>query len=635
MSEFFSQLGANIRFPDANINGGGPLPTSLSGPAGVNGDPDGRINFNSELLSGIAPYAYGPGQGRMGADRNYQQIPHRIQKIVPKIFLPYADVSNVESSLAISHAVDQGDIAFILQSSRVQSLIYDNMAMRDASIANLQIPSHTVFINISTVNYLLAGLQRLTAETPQSAPWAMLARDLGYQYKRKHRRVDLLQLVSTRMIPFGICAGSENQGGKHETGLAPVQAAANHVTTLTVDGQNRDLVNIWRNIDISAGDNLILKLQWLPTQSYTLNHYYKGVVRQTFVRAQHSWQLIPDVFKMGFAPAPPSNAPWSYDYRVNGYWRIGQCFQHRASCEADPCNVCDDTHFLRGQLLQVTFAPVWTQFQPLNHMDADELMLPVVSAPDVRAASLRAAGAKRTFQDAFRDQPDSNCLLQIVPTSGPACLLKKWNLVSGNVLPVNSALSLTPFNLGITLAVPSLVPATATTIASTERSEPARQDKAVVVASRSPAQEALLPRAAATAPIDEALRPARNPPQPGMLAAREAPQPAMAPERGPPPQTERGPPAQAERGPPAQAQREQPAQAQRGPPPQDNVSAEPATVARLPIALPAVRPVASLSSLGSEMRQMTTESTSSVAGAGDRTIKRVLNKGGRRPTTSD
>ena len=45
---------------------------SLSGPAGVDGDLDGKINFNNNLLSGIAPYAY--GQGRMGSDRNYQQI---------------------------------------------------------------------------------------------------------------------------------------------------------------------------------------------------------------------------------------------------------------------------------------------------------------------------------------------------------------------------------------------------------------------------------------------------------------------------------------------------------------------------------------------------------------------------------
>jgi hypothetical protein len=72
MTDFFGGLtGSNIRFTDARIDGDGPLPTSLSGPEGINGDPDGRYNFNVSLLSGITPYAY--GQGRMGSDRNYQQ----------------------------------------------------------------------------------------------------------------------------------------------------------------------------------------------------------------------------------------------------------------------------------------------------------------------------------------------------------------------------------------------------------------------------------------------------------------------------------------------------------------------------------------------------------------------------------
>jgi len=175
--------------------------------------------------------------------------------------------------------------------------LFDSTAMRDASVANLTIPGHTTFINISTANYILAGLQRVNADTPQGTSWAALARDLGYNYKNAHQRLELQRLVSTRMLPFGICAGSEKQGGQHETGLAPVQAAANHVTTLTVDGQNRDLVNLWRNVDLSAGNTLIFKLAWLPTQ---------------------------------LKPAP--GAPWPHDYRINGYWRIGQVFQHRASC---------------------------------------------------------------------------------------------------------------------------------------------------------------------------------------------------------------------------------------------------------------------------------------------------------------
>jgi hypothetical protein len=608
MSEFFSQLGANIRFPDANINGGGPLPTSLSGPAGVNGDPDGRINFNSELLSGIAPYAYGPGQGRMGADRNYQQIPHRIQKIVPKIYLPYADVSNMESNLALSHAVDQGDIAFILQSTRVQSLIYDNMAMRDASIANLQIPSHTVFINISTVNYLLAGLQRLTADTPISAPWAMLSRDLGYQYKRKHQRLDILRLVSTRMIPFGICAGSEHQGGKHETGLAPVQAAANHVTTLTIDGQNRDLVNIWRNIDISAGDNLILKLQWLPTQNYTLNHYYKGVVRQTFVKTQHCWQLIPDVFKMGQAPAPPSAAPWSYDYRVNGFWRIGQCFQHRASCESDPGNVCDDTRFLRGQLLQVTFAPVWTQFQPLNQVDADDkneavLLVPIASKP-FKTPVL----AKRTFQDAFED-PDTNCLLQHMPASNPVCLLKKWNLATSNAFTVDTALLREPVQL--------------TNLQGIHLTESAAASTALAASSATSTHGASRPSVALSNAGKNVVAPAIATAVPTPIAPAK-----IAPAKSPVVQPI---------APTGDLPRQLPA------------SADLKTGARQPTTVPAIkklepsvpsvavvstRPVASLDSLASDMSQLPTDSTTAPAVAGERTVKRVLNKGSKRQNAS-
>ena len=246
MADFFAQLsGGNVRLPDTNINGGGPLPTTLSGSTGVNGDPDGQYNFNSELLSGITPYAY--GQGRMGSDRSYQQVPHRMQKIIPKLFLPYADFMHDNELLGLSHSVDQGDVAFVLQSSYVQCLLFNSVQIRDASIYKTSMPSRSAFINISTVNYLMAGLQRINASQKNTSTWVTLANNLGYDYKRsgdnKENRTQILKLVSTRMLPFGICAGSEKQGGQNETGLAPVQAAANHVSTLTVDGQNRDLVN--------------------------------------------------------------------------------------------------------------------------------------------------------------------------------------------------------------------------------------------------------------------------------------------------------------------------------------------------------------------------------------------------------
>jgi hypothetical protein len=42
MSDFFGGLkSGNVRFTDARSNGDGPLPTSLSGPEGINSDPYG------------------------------------------------------------------------------------------------------------------------------------------------------------------------------------------------------------------------------------------------------------------------------------------------------------------------------------------------------------------------------------------------------------------------------------------------------------------------------------------------------------------------------------------------------------------------------------------------------------------
>ena len=261
MADFFSNLGSGIRLPDARIGGGGPLPTSLSGPAGINGDPDGRYNFNNSLLDGVIPYA-GPDGGRISSDRNYQQIPHRVQQIIPMVYLPKAQAPFDQETVGVSHAVDQGDIAFTVVSERIQHLVIH------ASMHNgprIQMPARNVFVNLPTFNYILAGLQRLQPEHKirgsNKCAWAQLADDLCFDFTNPNRLAEILRLVSTRLLPYGICAGSEHQGGKHETGLAPVQAAANHVTTMTVDGQNSDLVNFWRASDVSAGDILIFSLE--------------------------------------------------------------------------------------------------------------------------------------------------------------------------------------------------------------------------------------------------------------------------------------------------------------------------------------------------------------------------------------
>ena len=67
-----------------------------------------------------------------------------------------------------------------------------------------------------------------------------------------------------------------------------------------------------------------------------------------------------------------------YDYRFDGYWRIGQVFHHRNANDIDVKGYADDTCFLRGHLMKLTFAPMWVQMerrQPLlaNKTNCDPL----------------------------------------------------------------------------------------------------------------------------------------------------------------------------------------------------------------------------------------------------------------------
>ena len=371
MSDFFSGLSSGIRFTDAQINQGGPLP------GGPYSSYDGRINAGTDLLSNISPYA-GPKGGQMGSDRNYQQIPHRSQQIIPLLYLPKAD-DPLNECVPISHAVDYGDIAFVLNSNRCENFISPGYLRRGPQQGKA--PGRNAFCNLVTVNYILAGLQRVTS-TDKKSEWRQLADDFDFKTTADldANIHEVLRLISTRILPFGVCAGSEHQGGKHETGLAPVQAAVNHVTTMTVDGQTRDLVNVWRGCDLSAGDNLIFRLAKAPTRRFTLNHYYKGTVSQEFNSEIVCWQLVPDRFEMRDVPKsiPPHKISHYeqmqsvYDYRFNGYWRIGQTFQHRLKHDENVENYSNDLCFMRGQLLQITFAPMWIQMDDRKSRDDDQ-----------------------------------------------------------------------------------------------------------------------------------------------------------------------------------------------------------------------------------------------------------------------
>jgi hypothetical protein len=358
----FDQL-SGFEFPDVLMNRG-PLPSTAGGPAGSDGSIDGVINGTSALLENISPYALGKS-ARTGSDRNYQQIPHRFQYIIPKLFLPSFDG---ERRIPVSHAVDQGDIAFLLYGGeRAWFTSPQQFKPRAPPCA---------FAGIEVVNYILLCMQA----SPHDTTWKSLMEDLikdpqfrdALEKRRKGKRMTefdnvlvfkaMRNLVQQCFVPHGICAGSEHQGGQHEHDAGhPVQAAVNFVTTMTVDGKNVDLVNYWYEHSMVAGDELIFKLEKESFKSklFHLTKYYKEPVPITVQPTgsdNHYWQLVPAILRdpSGKPHKPDINTFW-HDHRSEGYWRIAQTFQTRAQNNSVKA-------FNQGLPLEVTFSPVWRSF---------------------------------------------------------------------------------------------------------------------------------------------------------------------------------------------------------------------------------------------------------------------------------
>ena len=372
MSSLFDQL-SGFEFPDVLMNSG-PLPSTAGGPAGSDGSVDGVINGTNALLENISPYALGKS-ARTGSDRNYQQIPHRFQYIIPRLYIPHFDT---ERRIHISHAVDQGDIAFLLYGGERAWLTTDKQFGARAP--------QCAFATIEVVNYILLCMQ-----ASQTKDWKLIREDLikhkefkeamERRTKQQNQPFDNLKifkairlLVQQVFVPHGICAGSEHQGGQHEhTGGQPVQAAVNFVTTMTVDGKNVDLVNYWYGLSMIAGDELVFRLEKQEikeSKEFHLSRYYKEPVSVSvnpYTRVDPNnpppnmnksyWQLVPDIMRK--APIQTDAAfddkHWWCDHRCEGYWRIAQTFQTRMQNNSSNA-------FTRGLPLEVTFAPVFQSF---------------------------------------------------------------------------------------------------------------------------------------------------------------------------------------------------------------------------------------------------------------------------------
>jgi hypothetical protein len=361
MSELFANLGG-FRQPDVRMNQG-PLPSVAGGPAGSNGTVDGVINGTGALLGGITPYAYGES-ARAGSDSNYQQIPHRVQYIVMPLHLPS---QNGLSTHKVSHVVDNGDLAFVLNTRGRQ---WFGPGENVLSAGPVSLP---LFANIEVVNYILACMQlapNVAPGPPGKRSWTAIRGHLWKQaFDERKMRLDaqeraehLFECVQYTLQnlfkPHGICAGSEKQGGQHEETWAPVQAAVNYTTTMTVDGQNRDLINYWHSMHICAGDRLILRLEPRNAGSaknqpkeFQLTSYYKRPVHATISADKLYWQVVPHILHADAPLVADEQLAW-HDYRLAGHWHIAQSFQGRRGFDTGAA-----AH--KGAPLQVTFAPMF------------------------------------------------------------------------------------------------------------------------------------------------------------------------------------------------------------------------------------------------------------------------------------
>lgn len=351
--------------PDSTFNQG-PLPTG-SGivPSAV------QINYASTLLGDVQPYAYGK-PAHIADQTAVLNTPHKIGKIVPQLLLP----DPRHSVFSLSHGVDDGDIAFVVRMDRSAGTIEQQHTFERLELGRIVDP----FVNLATCNYLLAGVQRAWND-PAHVHWQQFMVDTGFapplsDELRAFSVKDALRFVSDIIRPFGICHGSAMQGGQHEGSTSSVSWPVNYSTAMAVSGRVENLANLWRDSHISAGDDLIMRLEWLPILGveYVLNHWEQGLVRHRFENgpSSHGWQLVPAVWDLN----PPDLIIENYDWRENGYWHIcrsqvmksSEVSYKSTSSVRQKCYL-DDSRLMRGSLLEVNFEPIWVQHRRLRPLE--------------------------------------------------------------------------------------------------------------------------------------------------------------------------------------------------------------------------------------------------------------------------
>jgi hypothetical protein len=358
MSDLYGALSASaVQRPNVVMNDG-PLPSSFPSGMGTNAARiDGVINEAGSLLgdSSVQPYAYGSSK-HLSTQQAFLNVPHRVMKLIPKISFPVAggDSGSEMRFVSVSHPVDEGDVAFVIKmdpsSEITRSFSY---------LEKIGIPRNTInmFSNVSGVNYILSGLQRYRADRlSMGLAWEHLWTSLGCEALGALDEFHFVRfLVQNKFTPFGVVHGSERQGGLNETGSSPATWPVSFVTTMVVDGNVKNLVNAWNMCDVESGSDLGFVLDKRLTREYTLNHYFKGQVVESFSQPCVCYQLV------------PTASTELEGYSLVSTVGVERCGWHIARSQVavprrpdtELIDVNDDRSRLRGGLIEATFCPVF------------------------------------------------------------------------------------------------------------------------------------------------------------------------------------------------------------------------------------------------------------------------------------
>lgn len=162
----------------------------------------------------------------------------------------------------LSHPVDDADIAFVMRLNR-NSIFCTGLKAGSTQRSGLNGLVDPI-INLCTVNYILSGIQMGMVPGTNDL-WSELLYNLDSMHFPKVPArdyspgaqpitlTDIIHIVRNCIRPFGIVRGSEKQGGQNESTMSPATWPVCFVVSITLDGKESNVLNVWHNKNLSAG----------------------------------------------------------------------------------------------------------------------------------------------------------------------------------------------------------------------------------------------------------------------------------------------------------------------------------------------------------------------------------------------